>query len=344
MQFLMITCLLLFSALALWIISTPWGKGRLQQTSIFGGISGVSIRNQILIFDTGNNNPVLARLLHNKPIGYGREFLRQYFSYLSPKYLFLDGWGEKYIVPEQGMLYISYLIFLLIFVWHLGHEVTYIQVKRPLLYYLILVALSLIPPSMTYIGSPNVNRSIMFGVLLIPAIAYGATMLANKHKQIFIIVVILLISECVYFGFSYKFHFDSANSITRQDAVKPLISYIANYKDKKVFLPQDSTMAIYYLFYNHIFDSHLIGKFKTEVRIPQIGNIEFIPESKCMKTRAEAEELGVRIGDIVAFKYTCGERQKEDFGFSPITFIKQTGELLGYRIYIYNGIESIDSR
>ena len=337
MKLFMITSLILFSVLTIWIISTPWGKGRLQQTSIFGGISGVSIRNQILIYDTGNNSPMLARLLHNKPIGYGREFLRQYFSYLSPKYLFLDSWGEKFIVPEQGMVYISYLVFLLIFVWYLGHDVVNKQVKHSLLYYLFLVAVSLVPPAMTYIGSPNVNRSMMFGVLLIPAVAYGATMLASKHKLIFYLVVTLLISECVYFALSYKLHFNSANSITRQDAVKPLINYIAKYKDRKVYLPQDSTMAIYYLFYNHIFDSRLIGQFKTEVRIPQIGNVLFIPESNCMKTQEEVEKSSVSKGDIVAFKYTCGARPTEDLSFSPITFIKQTGELLGYRIYEYNG-------
>ena len=93
-----------------------------------------------------------------------------------------------------------------------------------------------------------------------------------------------------------------------------------------------------------MFDSRLIGKFKTEVRIAQIGNIVFIPESKCMKTREEVEALGVSIGDIVAFKYTCGERPTEDLSFSPITVIKQTGELLGYRLYKYRGTVSNDNR
>ncbi|HNQ30961.1 MAG TPA: glycosyltransferase family 39 protein [Candidatus Woesebacteria bacterium] len=339
----LITTLMLFSLFTLWIMSTPWGQGRLQQTSIFGEISGVSIRNQILIYDTGNNSPILARLLHNKPLGYGREFLRQYFSYFAPKYLFLDSWGEKFIVPEQGMMFISYLFFLLAFIWYFGYLIKNDSARRILLYYLILAALSLIPPAMTYIGSPNINRSMMFGVLLIPAIAYGATLLMNKHKLIFLIIALFLVFEITYFGLSYKLHFDSANSISRQDAVKPLIHFIEKYHDKDVYLPQDSTMAIYYLFFNHRFDPELMGRFKSEVRIPQIDNVHFIPESQCMNTEEEIIQSGIQEKNIIAFKYTCGERPLTDTRFKLISFVKQTGELLGYRVYEYMGIGTVEN-
>ena len=333
--------IVVFSIFTLWILSTPWGRGRLQQTSIFGGASGVSIRNQILIYDSGNNNPLLARLLHNKPLGYGREFLRQYFSYLSPKYLYIDSWGEKFVVPEQGMLYLSYLIYICIFIGYLGYELNKHQSRRPLTYYLVLVAVSLVPPAMTYIGSPNVNRSMMFGVFLIPAIAYGATKLLNNHKIIFSFISLLLLSEFMYFGMSYLLHFNTANSVTRQDAVKPLIAYVQQYQNRTVYIPQDSTMAIYYLFFTRNFDPSLAKQFKFEARIPQINNIRFIPESNCLLSKEESDEIGIKQGDIVALKYTCGEKPNTDKRFSLITFIKQTGELLGYRIYEYHG-DSLD--
>lgn len=178
---------------------------------------------------------------------------------------------------------------------------------------------------------------MMFGVLLMPAVAYGAVKMLSRHRSLFLVAFMVLIIECMYFGVSYVFHFDSANSITRQDAVKPLIEHIARYKDRRVYVPQDSTMAIYYLFFNKILDPEFAGRFKTEARIPQIHNVRFLPEHICFTSLDEVKSVGLREGDIVALKYTCGERSKDDHTMSLITFVKQTGELLGYRIYEYRG-------
>lgn len=341
---MMIISIVLFALMTLWIMSTPWGKGRLQQTSIFGDGSGVSIRIQELIYDAGNNNIMTARVLHNKVVGYGREFVRQYTRYISPTYLFVDGWGEKFYMREQGMFYFTHLLYLIGFVWYLSSAIRSASQRDAHIYFLCLLIFSLIPPSMTFINSPNMNRAAMFGVLMIPIFAQGAVMLLDHHRRISILLFVFLAFEFVYFCFSYRLHFDSANATYRSDAMKPLIQNIERYSDRRVFLPDDTTRAIYYLFYTKNFDAELAGKFKFEAKIPQINNLYFVPESNCMDEPDKISEAGTKIGDIVVLKYTCPMSKVEKTGLRHIDLIKQVSPIMGYNVYEYVGLPARATR
>ncbi len=334
-----VSAIIFFSCLTIWIMTTPWGKGRLQQTSILSDGSGVTLRNIELIHDTGSNSPILARALHNKVTGFGREFVRQYFGYLSPLYLFVDGWGEKFMVREQGMFYFSYLIFLIGCVAFVSGDIHSRSIQNGFKYFIVILAFSLVPPSMTYIGSPNMNRSMMFGVLLIPLIAYGAMLIWSTHKRMFLVLLFTLCVESVYFGLNYALHFDSANSIPRRDATKPLILAIQKYKNKQVYLPREGTKAIYYLFFNQNFDKYLAGKFKFDAQIPQVDNVHFLPESNCLNTGKQIKDAGIHQGDIIVFNETCRKRPEDDVNIRHLETIKQVNELLGYEMYEYLGPE-----
>ncbi|MEO6508768.1 MAG: glycosyltransferase family 39 protein, partial [Patescibacteria group bacterium] len=97
-----------FFGLTFYISSTPWGKGRFTQTSVLGAQSGVSIKINTGIY--GDSSVLEARFFHNKVVVYGKELLSQYFSYLSPNYLFITGGVySRYSVHETGLLYLAYL-------------------------------------------------------------------------------------------------------------------------------------------------------------------------------------------------------------------------------------------
>ena len=101
--------LVLFVLLTGYISTTKWGKGRFLQTSIFSPSSEVQLKLQELIFDEGQRRILLARIFHNKFLGYGREFMRQYSSYFLANIFYQRGLSYAYSVPQQGLLYFSFL-------------------------------------------------------------------------------------------------------------------------------------------------------------------------------------------------------------------------------------------
>lgn len=328
----------IFSVLTFVILSTPWGQGRLNQTSIFSPVSGVEIKTQELIYNIKGDRTMLARVLHNKLWGYGKEFLAQYTSYISPKYLLLEGWSEKYVVPSQGMLYFTYFIAGSIAVLHLNQLLKDHSLRNSTLFFISLVLFVLIPPALTFVGSPNANRSMMFGILLSPVIGYGLHIVNNWHKYLFYLVLSVIVLESLFFGAVYGFHFDKANSITRQDAVRPLIHSIQKFNTGKIYLPAESTKSIYYLFYTNNLDSSLSGKFEHDVRIRSIGNVYFYPQSNCLRSVEDfATFPRIDQDDVIVQHYTCGHREyisMPDTSRLVLTEeIREVNELLGYYVY-----------
>ncbi|MBI3366083.1 glycosyltransferase family 39 protein [Candidatus Roizmanbacteria bacterium] len=152
--------MIFFFALTLYIGTTFWGKGRFVQTSIFSPISGVSIKINELMFGEGQQQIHIARLFHNKIIMYGREFINQYFSYFSPSLLFVNGWQKsRYYVPEQGLMFLSFLVFLFLAILPIKTKPSFQINKQHFLFLLFLLFLAPFPAAFTVIESPNVHRA-----------------------------------------------------------------------------------------------------------------------------------------------------------------------------------------
>lgn len=324
-----------------YIMSTPWGQARASQTSIFGEISGVRIRNQQLIYGIKGDQTILARILHNKPLGFGKEFMRQYLKYLDPGYLLLDGWSHKFFVPEQGMIYFTYTIMLIV------ASIIVIRVfsrrtdLRPLALYIGLLLFSLVPASLTVVESPNTNRSMLFAVVLMVAVGYGMWHMVKSHRVVLMATVTALLLESAYFAAMYTLHFDKANSIYRQDAIKELITSLSQYSGRRILMPVESTMPVYYLFYTKQMSLRSDEIFQHEAKIDHIGDIYFYPRANCLTSVEDFDSLpNFQMNDIVVQYYTCGAR---DTIVVPATLatlkldrtIKGVDELLGY--YIYRG-------
>jgi len=189
-----------FVLLTGYIITTPWGSGRLKQTSIFSPLSGVERKIQEEIYAIGEGKVLQARIFHNKLIGYSREFTKQYISYFSPDFLF-TGFGaeSRYEVPEQGLLYYTYLILLIIAVIPIKNQ-NNIH-KKYILYFLFLLLISPVPAAFSYFGSPNIHRSSLLGILIVIPITYGFTklQLLPYKKIISAFIIAMFIVELFYF-------------------------------------------------------------------------------------------------------------------------------------------------
>ena len=272
-----------FLSINIYIGTTPWGKGRFNQTSIFGKISGVSIRLQELIYGDGPNHILMARLFHNKLIGYTREFLHQYFRYFSFDFLFADSWGKStYIVPEQGVIYLSMLIGgalgIILFLRKKFYKSELFGIS--ILTYILLIAP--LPASLTFIGSPNVHRSFFLSIPLVILCSLGLTELYRSKDRILKFTsygLLALISlEFVYFIHQYSTHSDVWASMYRNDGEVKVARYLGKVHNRyrKVYVYSGNAISWYFLYFNNDFNKNYAKRFKLDSRINHTENIYYV--------------------------------------------------------------------
>jgi len=324
----LIGLMFLFVLLTVAIGRTPWGRGRFDQTGILSPLSGVAIRTQELIFDDAHTPTLITRIFHNKPIGLAREFLHQYFIYFSGDFLFMKGGkSEAYIVPEQGLLYISFLIPLLAVLFFIADSKWMKENRNNLLLLAYFTLISPLPSALTIVDAPNIQRSILLGLFLSLFIGLGIQSLflhTRKFKIVFIVFFLLMGVEFCYFWHDYTAHTDSFTSIYRNDGQRELIGYLQNEKTAKIYLPTYGTMSMYYTFYTNNFSANLVGKFKNDVRIDSIDNVEFID-----KDCPSEDKISFNPSSLVVDLLSCKVDVEK---FKEVKTIKGKNELLGFRI------------
>lgn len=313
--------------LTVYISSTPWGKGRFSQTSIFGELARVEGKIQEQIFNTGEGNILEARIYHNKILGFGREFLTQYLSYFSPNFLFTLGGAEsRFSVPDQGLFYVTFLIWLAGGIIGLARSRTHAPAQ---VYFLWLLLIAPIPAALTYYGSPNIHRVALFGFLLVIPVAYGASWLIGTKigKYVLFASLIVLFFEFGYFWHQYRVQADVYTALQRNDGQKQLVTYLNNRFDSSssIILPSEGTMSLYVAGFSELFDSELAGAFQHDVKIPSIRNFTFADTSCPANDRTKAG-----LFDVAVNRYDCPQPGGE---WKQEIRIKGSNPLLGFTVY-----------
>ncbi len=278
---ILIALFLLFSLLTGYITTTKWGRARFDQTSLFKSSEikkSIEVRNKQLSDSLGQNHVLRARIFHNKATGYVREFLNQYLSYFSPRYLFFDGgFGQYryYNVPDQGLLFVALLPFFLF------AFTSVIGMKRNLFtYVLYLLVIAPLPSALTVDFTPHAHRSLFMILPLVLIAGSGFYALVSGgilKKGVIGISLGFLAIEFIYFWNQYE-QSNAFQSMLRNDGDKEIAVYMRNERTKyaQVFAPIYERLPFYYLFYSQNFSSTLMGKFKEELRIDHIDNISFV--------------------------------------------------------------------
>lgn len=285
-----------FFSLSYYISTTVWGRGRFLQTSIFSPLSGVEIRINQQIFQEGQGKILTARLFHNKLIGYGREFIKQYLTYFSPNFLFIDGWAKsRYVVPEQGPLYFTFIILLLAAVILFSKEFTDKINKQYLVLLVYLLLISPLPAAFTVAESPYVHRALFLTIPLAIFSAFGfykLTKIKFGKMSLSYWLVLFIFLEFVYFCHQYSHHMDVASSLVRNDGQKQVALFVKEKEKKfdKIFLPAEGAMSWYYLFFNKDFNPSYIGKFKLDARIDKTNKIYYV-ENSCPSRVIKPEDF-----------------------------------------------------
>lgn len=334
-KMLLILCgFLIFISLTGYISTTKWGKGRFTQTSILSPLSGVQIRLQELIYDEGQQKIGIARLFHNKVLGYGREFLRQYSIYFSGEYLFVKGGlSYAYAVPEQGLLYFSFFAMLVAgFIYIIRGEFPK-ENKTLFLFIIGLLFIVPIPASLTYVDAPNIQRSVDMTLFISIFAGYGLYQLSNQRKfsrLIFILLISVLCMEGVYFWHNYSLHSDLFTSMYRNDGQGQLVRFVKENESKyaNIYLPSYGTMSMYYLFFTKDFDPSYIGKIQYDVILAQAGKVKFV-DADCINEKLSSEELKKNI--MIIELYTCKVNKEK---FTSLTSVGGVNKVLNFQVIV----------
>lgn len=265
------------------ISSTPWGKARFNQTSI---LTSKEVTNTIayLTVDEGVNSALTARAFHNKPVGYVREGIRQYFNYISPNFLFMNGGTPfEYIIPDVGLLYIVFFVLLLGFFIPVKVDIS----KKVYYYFLYLLVISPIPAALTIDFTPHIHRALIMVipiVILAPVGLLKIIAIINRRNMIVLFFGLILCVEIIYFSHQYFEHLSSYKGLFKNDGYREAAQYmIKNHTVyDKVYAPSFN-FPLYYVFYDNNFSRSLIGQFNMntgQVGIDKIGNVSFW-ENEC---------------------------------------------------------------
>lgn len=329
---LIITVLLIVATIG--IASTKWGRARFDQTSIFKSPEvreQITTRSQVLSNGLGRDNVLRARIFHNKIVLYARELVHQYFLYFSPQYLFYESGGQfRYFnVPDQGLVFIA--VFPLLFFALMRRNKKISSVLMVYVVYLMLIAP--ITAAITVDFPPHAHRSMfmILPILLLAGVGFSELIEITKRQKLTTVLFLLVVLiETIYFWNQYAFHGDGQQSMLRNDGDPEMIKYIVAHHTEydEVIAPVYERFPLYYAFFSDNFDASLIGKWRTELRIDQIGNVKFI-EAECPTREYTTKKINEPVKRLVVDGGNCDPAG----GRTPIITVHRTDSTLAYRAY-----------
>jgi len=197
--------LVILTALGL-VFGSGAGSGRFQQVSILHFPEIRLVMEEQFREDGVAEMPVLAaRFFHNKVVNYGLGYLKEYFRYFSPNYLFIEGGLPAwYLVPGMGLLLLVELPFLLIGLYGLVKKGGWFLVP------VIWLVLGPVIAGLTQDDAPNVQRSLVMlpGLILISTYGFWVVWEWGRKKLIrpVRILAVVGLALVLVLNFSYFCH------------------------------------------------------------------------------------------------------------------------------------------
>lgn len=242
--------LIIFIPLGIFLIS-PQAKLRFNEVNIFSDLGIIERTNQEIKND---NNAWWSKIIHNRRIAYGQEFLKHYFDHFNPAFLFIKGDGNpKFSTGDVGQLYLWDLPFLIL-------GTLFLFRKREGLWWLLVFWMAVgIIPAATARETPHALRIETTLPVWQIIVAYGVISLISQMRQIklrkklAVFLFSLLIFNSVYYLHGYYTHYPLESSAEWQYGYKESIAYIKNVEnqyDQVIFTESLGRPYIYFLFYS----------------------------------------------------------------------------------------------
>lgn len=264
-------------------LMSPNASLRFKEVNIFTNLDIVKASNEQIADD---ENTILGKIIHNRRIGFGHEYLKHYFDNLSLNFLFLEGDGNpKFSVQSVGQMYLWDLLF---FFLGLGYL---FKIRDKNAWFLPVWILLGIIPAATARETPHALRIETTLPAFQIIVAYGFVNVLQEIKRIQLrniiasVLFILLGINIFFFLHDYSAHYTKRFSSDWQygfsDAMKYVYQHSQNYKN--VYISESiGRPYIYFLFYNNYSPNGFRKNALIErdsfgfVHVKQIGKYHFL--------------------------------------------------------------------
>lgn len=241
---------------------SPQASLRFREVNIFSDINIIKTTNQEIAND---KNTWWSRIIHNRRLAYGREFLKHYFDNLYPDFLFIKGDGNpKFSTQDVGQLYLWELPFLI------GGALLLFK-KREGEWWLIPVwlALGIIPAAIAR-ETPHALRieTTLPTFQIITAYGFINLMQLIKKKKTLIVSItyLLLFINFIYYFHGYWSYYPKEFSGEWQYGYKEAVNYIKSVENQyeKIYFTEGLGRPYIYLLFHSQYDPQ---KFRKEAII-----------------------------------------------------------------------------
>ncbi len=233
---------------------SPQAGLRFQEVNIFSDIDVIKTANQEIAND---NNAWWSKIIHNRRLLYGIDFVHHYFDNLNPSFLFIKGDGNpKFSTQDTGEMYLWDLPFFIA-------GIIFIFRKREGNWWIVPLWLVLgIIPAATARETPHALRieatlpafQIITAFGLVQLLVWIKGFKIKKYLSLFVIglIGILLFFNIIYFYHGYMAHYATEFSGEWQYGYKDSINYVLSVQDNYDYIQITTSLGrpyVYYLFY-----------------------------------------------------------------------------------------------
>ncbi|HVT01007.1 MAG TPA: glycosyltransferase family 39 protein [Patescibacteria group bacterium] len=263
------------------IVRSPDLSWRLQSLSILNNPATKIAVDQELVNDTLAGSPyLLARTIHNKPIGYLFTFTNNFFKHLSFDFLFSDGgYPDRFRIPQVGLLYLFEFPLILLGIYYL--------IRRESKIITLLagwIVLGIVGTAITFDDIPNLQRTL----IILPALSilsgyglysiYEFVLFSKKSRKVFVVLAGLIIfANFTYYIFQYYTQGRFYRTWYRQDGYEKLVTEVnklaPNYK-YIVVTSKESAPTILFLFYSK-YDPATFQKETSSINMKESDHVNF---------------------------------------------------------------------
>lgn len=237
-------CLLLFILPLIPFMLSKEGRLRFQEVAWINDLEPIKITNERMIRD---GNTSLGKVIHNRRIVYGLEFLKHYFDHFQGNYLFFSG----DVNPRLGIQTIGlfYWVELALILFGLFQLVKYKSFASVLL--ISWIVLAPIPAAFAR-ETPHALRTLN----MIPApqiiIAIGLVSLMRKWRYLIPLALVAYSLSIFLYLHDYFIHYPNKYALSWQYGYKQMINYVSNIEsnyDNISVTEYYGRPYIYFLFY-----------------------------------------------------------------------------------------------
>lgn len=222
---------------------SPQASLRFKEVNIFSNISIIERTNQEIEND---KKAWWSRIIHNRRLAFGVEYITHYFDNLSPSFLFIKGDGNpKFSTQDVGQLYLFEMPFLIagIFLLFRRREGNWFII--PLWLFIGII------PAATARETPHALRIETTLPTFQILTAYGLTHFLRQisNIKIYFLVFLFLLFNFLYYYHGYYTHYPREFSGEWQYGYKESIAYVESVQDKYDQILITTAMGRPYIYY-----------------------------------------------------------------------------------------------